>query len=415
MELTLRMEVEVEQGSKPVLFHTQGRLMFGQVREDAAVDLFLVKQMQSPTRLFVIASGGCTALSLLTVDSCQVDALDISQAQIALVELKAALFKHLGFVAARQACTGDARGLFAKVSSLLSPQARAIMEAQGGSLKSGLNNCGWVDRRMHQLTNVFYLFVHSIKETKYFLGLDDIAKQGEFFQKQWCNWQWKLAMRVAFSRLFLTLAHGRAAEKLVPDDFSAVMERRLVRAFTDFSNATNPYLWQAFFAQYNSGEAGLPPYLQKVNGPLIQANIERLNLVCEDTVAWLEKQPAASIDYFGLSNILELLPPEYATKLQAQIVRCGRPGAIVCVRAIFKRRAAMFEAFDAFEAKATGADTSGASAGGAYTRATNTSGVDLDHRDSRPGRLVFDRALSDAAERIDRSLFCNFYEIYKCV
>ena len=171
------MEVEVEQRSRRELFHTQGRLMFGQVREDAAVDLFLVKQIKSPSRLFVIASGGCTALSLLTVDSCDVDALDISQAQIALVELKAALFKQLGFAAAKEACTGDARDLFAKVSQLLSPQTREIMEAQGDSLKRGLNNCGWVDQRMHQLTNAFYLFVKNIKDTRYFIGMDDIARK----------------------------------------------------------------------------------------------------------------------------------------------------------------------------------------------------------------------------------------------
>ncbi len=402
VEAKVEVDFAVEEHSKPDLFHKQGRLMFGQVREDAAVDLFLIKRIKSPSRLFVIASGGCTALSLLTVDSCNVDALDISQAQIALVELKAALFKHCGFVAAKEACIGDARGLLAQVSAFLAPQAKAIIDAQGESLKSGLNNCGWVDQRMHQLTKMFYLFVHSIKDTKYFLGLDDVNEQRQFFHQQWCNWQWKLAMKVAFSRLFLTIVHGKAAEKLVPDDFSAVMEKRLVRAFTDFPNATNPYLWQAFFSQYNSSEACLPPYLQRAFGPLIQANIERLNLVCEDTVAWLEKQPAASIDYFGLSNILELLPPEYATKLHAQIVRCGRPGAIVCVRAIFKRRT---EVFEAFEERSLGADTSG----------IDSPGVDSVQRDSHSVKLTFDRVLSDEAERLDRSLFCNFYQIYRCV
>ncbi len=376
------MTINVESSSKKELFHAQGRLMFGQVREDAAVDLFLVRQLQSPTRLFVIASGGCTALSLLTVDSCTVDALDISQAQIDLVELKAALYKHLGLVAAKQACIYDGRPYLKQVNSMLSPQAQKFFNARSESLKSGLNNCGWVDQRMHQLTKLFYLFVHSFEETKAFLCLDEIDKQRDFYSKRWCNWQWKLTMKVAFSRLFLRLAHGSAAEQLVPDDFSALMEGRLVRAFTDFPNAANPYLWQAFFAQYNSCEAGLPPYLQSANGALIQASIDRLNLVCEDTIAWLAKQPTASIDYFGLSNILELLPPDYAVRLRAEIVRCGRPGAIVCVRSIFRRRAAVFEA-----------ETSEA--------------------DGR--RLVFDSSLSDQAEKMDRSLFCNFYEIYRCV
>ncbi|CAN5494146.1 DUF3419 family protein [soil metagenome] len=377
------MAVESKEHSQPELFYKQGRLMFGQVREDAAVDLFLVKQLPSPSRLFVIASGGCTALSLLTVDSCTVDALDVSEAQIALVALKAALFKLLGSSAAKEACIGDGRNYFKQVSSSLSPQARQLFEANSGSLKTGLNNCGWVDQRMHQLTKLFYLFVHNLKETKYFLGLAEIDKQRDFYRNHWCNWQWKLTMKVAFSKLFLRIAHGKAAELLVPDNFSAVMEGRLVRAFTEFQNAANPYLWQAFFAQYNSGEDGLPPYLQKVNGALIEANIDKLNLVCEDTIAWLAKQPKASIDYFGLSNILELLAPEYAAELHSQILRCGRPGAIVCVRSIFQRRSQVFEA------KADGAEAGQS--------------------------LVFDELLSDKAEKMDRSLFCNFYEIYRCV
>lgn len=393
------MSADLEKDAKKELFHSQGRLMFGQVREDAAVDLFLVRQLQSPTRLFVIASGGCTALSLLTVDSCTVDALDISQAQIALVELKAALFKHLGFAAAKQACIADARTHLKQVNSLLSPQTQHFFSARSESLKSGLNNCGWVDQRMHQLTKLFYLFVHSLGETKSFLCLDEIDKQREFYSKRWCNWQWKLTMKVAFSRLFLRLAHGNAAEQLVPDDFSALMEGRLVRAFTDFPNAANPYLWQAFFAQYSNREDGLPPYLQSANGELIQANIDRLNLVCEDTIAWLAKQPAASIDYFGLSNILELLPPDYAVRLRAQIVRCGRPGAIACVRSIFRRRAAVFREDSA----------------GAVTSETAKAAADSASKNSCSGKLVFDRALSDKAEELDRSLFCNFYEIYRCV
>lgn len=231
---------DLGQPAKTKLFHSQGRLMFGQVREDAAVDLFLVKQIQSPKRLFVIASGGCTALSLLTIDGCNIDALDISQAQIALVELKVTLIKQLGHAAAKDACISDARSYVQQVSSMLSPQTKRFFEARLDSLKSGLNNCGWVDQRMHQLTNLFYLFVHNRQETEYFLKLDDIEKQRNFYKNDWCNWQWQLTMKVAFSRLFLTLAHGKAAETLVPDDFSKIMEGRLVRAFVDFANAANP-------------------------------------------------------------------------------------------------------------------------------------------------------------------------------
>ena len=52
---------------------------------------------------------------------------------------------------------------------------------------------------------------------------------------------------------------------------------------------------------------------------------------------------------------------------------------------------------------------------GADTSDTDSRSIDLDQRDSHSIRLTFDRALSDEAEKLDRSLFCNFYEIYRCV
>ena len=135
------------------LFKAESQLMFGQVREDALVDLFLVGGMQSPRQAFVIASGGCTALSLLLQEGLQIDALDISQAQVALVETKMTMFRHLGAEATTQACCFEANGAYASVKNFLSPAAQKIMNSI--YLANGLNNCGIVDRRMRQITRLF--------------------------------------------------------------------------------------------------------------------------------------------------------------------------------------------------------------------------------------------------------------------
>ena len=352
--------------------------MFGQVREDAAVDIFLLEQITDPQRLFVVASGGCTALSLLSAAGCQIDALDISQAQTAMVELKVAVFKELGFDAGRQACIADAGHAYENVRACLSAPAAAILDRHREAMESGLNNAGWVDQRMHKLTELFYLFVHSRKTTWKFLSLLDVSKQSEFYRQEWRNWQWRAAMAMAFNRNFLALVHGKAAMQLVPPDFSEVMERRLERALTRFPNAANPYLWQAFFAKYPDGESGLPPYLQGQRSSTLIGNLPNLKIICDDALPWLAKQSAGSFDYFGLSNIPELLPPTYADALLPELIRCARSGALVCVRSIFPRHS-----------RKTFNDDSGA--------------------------LLFDRELTDAAEDRDRSLFCNFYEVYRRV
>src|SRR5688572_13028352 len=66
------------------------RLLFAQVREDAAVEAGLLREVDGPARLFAIGSGGCTAFSLLAAKpEAALYAVDINPAQIYLMELSA--------------------------------------------------------------------------------------------------------------------------------------------------------------------------------------------------------------------------------------------------------------------------------------------------------------------------------------
>jgi S-adenosylmethionine:diacylglycerol 3-amino-3-carboxypropyl transferase len=365
--------------TKPI-FGRDKKLMFGQVREDAEVDLYLLGKLREPNRAFVIASGGCTAFSMLTVSGLQVDAIDVSEAQIALVEAKKSMFKTLGLDVTRDACKSDATAAYREIRKLLSDDARTILDANSQSIQRGLNNAGWVDMRMQQIASLFYAFVHDRATTETLLSMCDVSQQLEFYREKWCNWQWKLGLNVAFSRVFMTIMHGPDAERLIPPDFSTVMQRRLVRALTEVSACTNPYLWQTFFGRYNDRDDALPAYLQTHRWDAISRNLDHLSIHCCGTVDWLRKQPDHSIDYFGLSNILELLPDDYAKDVQREVLRCARADALVCVRAIFPRKTEVFDAV------------------------------------SQNGfRLDLESQLKSEAEGMDRSLFCNFYQIYRCV
>ncbi len=364
--------------SQPI-FSRNKQLMFGQVREDAEVDLMLLSKLDSPQRAFVIASGGCTAFSMLTFPNLKVDAVDISEAQIALVEAKSAMFKTLGFEVTRDACKAQAVAAYKQVRSSISESSRNILDSCKSDLERGLNNAGWVDKRMHQVTALFYAFIHNRATTLRLLSMCDISEQRRFYDEHWCNWQWKLGLNVAFSRQFMTIAHGADAKRLIPQDFSQVMKRRIVRALTDVTACTNPYLWQTFFAEYNDRDDAVPPYLQEQRWNALSNNLSNLSLTCAGTVDWLERQADESIDYFGLSNILELLPPDYAAAVQKQILRCARKNAIVCVRGIFPRETLVFS-------------------------------TESNHNRS----LVIDAELSARAGKMDRSLFCNFYQIFWC-
>jgi S-adenosylmethionine-diacylglycerol 3-amino-3-carboxypropyl transferase len=356
-------------------FRHESRLMFGQVREDAAVELSLAGKLSKPKRILIIASGGCTAFALLGQGDYEVYALDISQAQIALVELKAAAFRSLGFAATRYMFQFDARPQYSSVRSELSADSQSLMDLHLSEMTAGLNNSGSVDQKLKTMAQLFFLSVHTRAETEHFLRMSDIDRQKAFFQQNWCNWQWKLAIKIAFNKKFLSLAQFKSAMELVPSDFHAVMNRRFERSFTSFSNATNPYLWQTFLGQYPQSEDGFPLYLQSQHESALLSNLGRLRLICDDVLSWLNDQPSASIDFFGLSNILELLPSEYAAELVPELIRCASPGAIVIARSIFPR-----------------------------TRPFLSDPSDT---------LTFDPQLSSECEQMDRSLFCNFMQVYR--
>lgn len=73
-------------------------VLFGQVRDNAEVEVSLFRSIESKAKqiVFAIASGGCTALSLAAVKACKVAAVDINPAQTYLCLLKTAALTRLG-------------------------------------------------------------------------------------------------------------------------------------------------------------------------------------------------------------------------------------------------------------------------------------------------------------------------------
>lgn len=70
------------------------QIIFSQVQEDAATELRVLEDVNAKN-IFCIASGGCTALSLLSLNPDKLLACDINPAQIALVEIKRAVLESL--------------------------------------------------------------------------------------------------------------------------------------------------------------------------------------------------------------------------------------------------------------------------------------------------------------------------------
>ena len=363
--------------------NAQPAVLFGQVREDAEVEVSLFRSIKSKAKqnVFAIASGGCTALSLGTVKECKIIAVDINPAQIYLCLLKTAALTRLNFGEAQLSMIQAAAPYYERVAELLPAEAREFFVQNRNLLAVGLNNCGVTDNRIKQLMSLFYLSVHTQEQTRQFLSLPTLESQQAQFTKMWKNWQWDFALNIVLSKTFLSFGFGKEALDGLPKDFSSVMKTRLERALTEVPAKDNGYIWQTFLGEYPRGpqgealETALPPYLQLKNQKMLKQNLPRISFSVDDAVGWLSDQKDNSIDMFALSNILELVKSDYGVKLAEQVSRTARPGALICLRSIFPKGAPVLR--------------------------------DLD------GTLHYKAELSAEMEAKDRSCFCNFIQVYE--
>jgi S-adenosylmethionine-diacylglycerol 3-amino-3-carboxypropyl transferase len=350
-------------------------IIFGQVREDAAVEVAAFALREPPEAAFCIGSGGCTAFSLLIGAPETLHVVDINPAQVHLLELKKAAFERLPYPDMLRCMTADARPAFPALRPFLTPEAGAFWDQRGALLALGLNQCGIVDRKLRQALRLFLPLLLGRRRIEAVFASSDLSTQRRLYQAYWDNWRWRAIFRWALSRPVLRLVYGQKLVERVPAGFPRLMKQRIDAAFLDSPLRENGYLWQTFLERYPPCEAGLPLYLQKEHHSLVSTGMTRVTLAHGDAAAWLAQQPPASIGFFALSNILEVTTPEYTAGLVQAILKAAKPEAVVCTRSIFPPRA--------------------------------------DDLCRYQGRLTRDDELSEKLMQLDRSLFCRFIQVFR--
>lgn len=309
-------------------------VLFGQVREDARVEVELLRtrlQRSPGEAAFCIGSGGCTSLALLACAPQKLCVVDVNPAQIFLIELKRAAFAHLSRREMLDAMQRDARPYLPILRSYLSDGARDFWDARQKTLAHGCNGCGVADRGLRLVARLLPMVQG--RRTRTMFGFRDLAQQRRYYEMQWDNALWRAAFALALSRPVLRLAFGRLANH-APRGFPALMKARVDACFTDFPIRENPYLWQTFRARYSPDARGLPPFLRADAHNAIVANLPRMELHAIDALRWLEATPG-KFGFFALSNILEVSTREFGSRLLEAVAHASLPGAIVCLRAIF--------------------------------------------------------------------------------
>jgi len=243
-------------------------ILFGRMYEDVDIEL---AAFAPGTRVFCIASAGCTAMRL--AEQHEVTAVDINPVQLE----------------------------YAKARVAGAPVRLGAAERVVGIGRKALAPFGW-----RQATIAT------------FLDLADPAEQLVFWRRHLDTRGFRLATDTLFSITSLRAVYAAPFLSFLPDHFGRVMRGRLERCFATHPNRTNVYA-RALLA------GALTDRPRSATAATIQFE-------CVDAATYLERCPPASFAGFTLSNILDGAPSDYRTRLFAAVRRAATPDAIIVLR-----------------------------------------------------------------------------------
>ncbi|MBV9752773.1 MAG: DUF3419 family protein, partial [Hyphomicrobiales bacterium] len=112
-----------------------------------------------------------------------------------------------------------------------------------------------------------------------------------------------------------------------------VLRQRLENLACGFDIKTNYFAWQAFGRRYAmTGDAALPPYLQRRHFEKVRSRIDRVRLEQRSLTEMLAASPAESVDAYVLLDAQDWMNDQDLTALWMQITRTARRGARVIFR-----------------------------------------------------------------------------------
>jgi hypothetical protein len=250
------------------------RLLFGNMYEDAELEVAAFASARGQGRVFCIAAAGTTALRL--AEEHEVLACDINPVQLAYAECRA------NGGAARM---GDAERVM--------NYARVLMPL-----------VGWRRGVVQQ-----------------FLSLSNPAEQTDYWRRYLDTRRFRLGFDALLSRTVLRCLYAPPFLAFLPERFGAVLRNRMERGFARHPNSLNPFARLLLLGEVEDAPA-----------PECAKRLKNLQFVQGDAAAVLEACAPGSFAGFTLSNILDGAAPPYRRRMANAVRRAASRDALVILR-----------------------------------------------------------------------------------
>lgn len=302
-------------------------IRYAQCWEDADV-LLAGLDVQPGDTCLSIASAGDNTLALLAQRPGRVIALDLSEAQLACLELRVAAYRALShselleLIGSRPSC--QRLELYRRCRSQLSPATRSFWDVQHVAIEAGIGGAGKFERYFALFRRRVLPLVHSRARVRQLLRGGSAAARQEFYAHSWDTWRWRTMFSIFFSRAVLG-ERGRDPRffDYVEGSVAARLRERVRQGLTGVNPAENPYVQWILTGQHDSA---LPYALRPEHFATIRDNLDRLEWQRASLEDFLAGAGRESIDRFNLSDIFEYMSETQYSSALEQIARAGRPG-----------------------------------------------------------------------------------------
>ena len=309
-------------------------LAFAQVREDPWIDRAVVSRLPPRPAIMMIASAGCTAAFLCTMDLSEVHLVDLNPAQMALTKLKLRLLQTADSQTRMQVLGHqplDPQERKAAVTTLLreldlAEDALGPRELVGEFGPDYVGRYEWVFARLRDEMAPLQ------GELDALLTLTDTAEQRRRVQPETpLGKQLDTALdRVMdLPNLVALFGPGATANRVQP--FSRHFADRIRHVLATMPAATNPYLHQMLRGTFP--DAVVYPWLTAER----QRTVPSVSWTVHPMTDALRATDGNRYDVVHLSNILDWLPPSQAEETLRLAARVLRPGGIVVIRQLNSR------------------------------------------------------------------------------
>lgn len=279
-------------------------------------------QADKNSKILSIGSAGDNSFSLLLNNPKLVLAIDISQVQIHLIELKKVAIKNLSrieYLAFAGFTQMDDRLRWITYNCLskdLPTETKAFWDERKKIIENGIIFSGKFEKYFKIFSEKVLPYIHSKNTIKVLKSFKNSISQESFYLKKWNNRRWQFLFKLFFSkRVMALLGRDPVFLKQVKIPVSEFIFNKTAQHLKSVHAQNNHILDFALEGKFSEN---LPHYVREENYEKIRKNIDRL--ACHHGLLQTAFEKHGKFDYFNLSNIFEYLDNEEFTSLKNDIV-----------------------------------------------------------------------------------------------